>query len=210
MRKSSKIAAAAVVATIGLGASASAASAYDITGGNYIGTNGTNAQTFQVGGGFTVSCSKATYTGNTDNVPGDTNSTLFTPVFGTGAGGTCTLLGQPATVSTTGQWKLTVTGGSGSTHTGSINLPSTSTTTISAVGCTVTVPGGQTFANGVGGTTASSTTSGNNQLLNVRAAGITYTASGCPFASGSTGVYNTNGNITIASSPAGTPIAVTP
>lgn len=207
MRKNARLAAGvATVALAGAGAAAPTASAYDWTGGAYQMTNGANAQTWQVGGGYTTSCSKASWTGDTEN-GASTDVTEAVPAFGPAAGGSCTMLGQPVTVTSAGPWRFRPVGGSAASHTFEIEIPET---TIEFIGCKVVLTGGQRFANGAGGSTASGTRSGNTLLLNWTLNGVKYTATHCPFASGATFVYKTNGNITMASAPAGAPIDVVP
>jgi hypothetical protein len=128
MRNSKQMALAAVVATVGMGAmatQASASSPYDITsipaGSASFAYTGTaaNAQTFKVGAaGPLVSCSAASFAGATHNVAGDVSSTAFTPTFSNCTGG---VLGN-VDVTVSGPWRIEVTGGSGATHTIKVDL----------------------------------------------------------------------------------------
>lgn len=190
-----KMATAGAVAVMGLGLGAASASAYAISGGAYTGT-ATNAHTFTVAGFYTITCpaSGTTFSGTATG----SDTTSFTPSYG--APLSCTFFGLPASVTQSGQWQIKVTSGPVSgAYTGEVVIPSGTTTTIEvpAANCTVTVTGGtlgQTFANA--GTARNVTPTG--VQLSASVSGIAYTASaGCPFTSGSTGVYNTNGNVDI-------------
>lgn len=206
MRKNARLAAGvATVALAGAGAAAPTASAYDWTGGAYQMTNGTNAQTWQVGG-YPVSCSKARWTGDTEN-GASSDVTEAVPAFGPAAGGSCTMLGQPATVTSAGPWRFRPVGGSAASHTFEIEIPET---TIEFIGCKAVLTGGQRFTTGVGGSWSTGTRSGNTLLLNWDLHGAKYNATHCPFTSGANLGYWTSGNITMASTPAGTPIDVVP
>jgi hypothetical protein len=134
MRNSKQMAMAAVVATVGMGAmatQASAAAPYDITsipaGSASFAYTGTaaNAQTFKVGtSGPTVTCSVATFAGATHNVPGDVSSTAFTPTFSNCTGG---VLGN-VDVTVSGPWRIEATSGSGATHAGRVDLTGSTVT----------------------------------------------------------------------------------
>lgn len=188
MKMMQKLATAGAVAAMGLGLGAASASAYSISGGAYVGT-ATAANTFTVAGAFTVTCPAATttFTGTATGAA----STNFTPSYGPG----CTFFGLPATVTQSGQWTVTATSGSGAgPYGGTVSIPAGSTTTINvpATGCTVVVSGAQSFP---GAGSASNVAGGVN--LSATVSGITYTATGCPFASGATGQYRTNGAVSI-------------
>ena len=98
MRTNPRTAAGVAVAVLaGLGAAAPTVSAFDWTGGAYEMTNGTNAQTWSVGGGYATACTKVRWIGDTEN--GSTHDvTEAVPAFGAAAGGACTMLGQPVSV----------------------------------------------------------------------------------------------------------------
>lgn len=182
-----KMATAGAVAAMGLGLGAASASAYSISGGSYVG-QATSAHTFTVAGAFTITCPAAstTFTGTATGAA----STSFTPAYG----GPCTFFGLPANVTQSGQWTITATSGGPTTFGGDIHIPASSTTTIEvpSTGCTVTVTGTQNFS---GAGTASNIAGGVSLSANVT--GIAYTASGCPFGSGTSGQYRTNGSVTI-------------
>lgn len=187
MKMMQKLATAGAVAAMGLGLGAASASAYAINGGAYVGT-ATAANTFTVAGAFTVTCPAAntTFTGTATGAA----TSSFVPSYGPG----CTFFGQPATVTQSGPWSITATSGGPTTFGGSINIPSGSTTTINvpSTGCTVVVSGNQTFATG-----GSATNVSGGVNLTATVTGITYTASSCPFASGASGQYRTNGAVSI-------------
>lgn len=197
-----KIATAGAVAAMGLGLGAASASAvtYDLTGGSYEGI-ATEDHTFTVGGAYTITCD--THGGNPTTFTGDTESpggpsTNFTPDYSD-----CDFFGFPASVTINSPWLLTVTGNtSTSNFTGEINIPDNAghevIIKVPLVGCEVYVNGSQTFKDGVGGTSLSGDEVGSDFELNAEVNGIIYTTNGsCPFGSGSDGVYQTNGAVTI-------------
>lgn len=96
-----------VAATLALAAAttASASADYDITGGDYAGTSEA-APSFTIGGAYTMTCASVSFTGNTENVPGDPASTLLTPSFS----GCEDYLGVPMTASVPDPWKISVVG----------------------------------------------------------------------------------------------------
>lgn len=172
------IAAAVTAATLGLGAAP--ASAYSISGGIYTGT-ANSSTTFKMAG-YTVECTFATtYSGTASG----SASTSFTPAFSG-----CGFVGFPATISQSGSWSLTINGSTGSSaYQGGFYIPwgSTTTITIPLAGCTVTIPGGQSFPNAVTALNAM----GGAAVQIVTSAWMSFTASsGCPFTSGSFGEIN--------------------
>lgn len=160
------------------GAGAAGASAYAISGGSYIGTN-TGPVSFSLDGAYTFDCDTVTYSGNATGAA----STSFVPAFDD-----CTFFGLPATASQSGAWSTTVTSGPiGGSYTGSLSIPSSSTTTLSVplAGCTVTIDTPQAFA---GSTTFTNTIPGVG--IQITVAPFSYTAVGCPFSSGTHGHYS--------------------
>jgi hypothetical protein len=194
MRMISKVGMAAAVATVGLGAQAAGASAaYSISGisstpASYTAT-GSN-HTFAISGA-TVRCTGFSAAGTATGAA----SSSFTPTY---TGCTTNIGGAafPTTVTVTGAWNITATGGTGP-YTGSIGTGSNVQIAVSGFGtpgCRINVPT-QTFANAG---TATNTATGVN--LTAAVTGITYTSSGCPVViptSGTNGAYNTNGNVVI-------------
>jgi hypothetical protein len=195
MKMIQKIATAGAVAAMGLGLGAASASAYDITGGNYVGT-GTAQHSFTIDGAYTINCD-ATFTGNTDNVAGDTNSTDFAPAFAN-----CDFFGFPADVTPADDWRLTVTGGGSGNYTGQIELLGDVDIAVPIADCYVNVASGQVFADGAGGNILTGTQVGSDFELigEVNNINWTSTGTGCPWlpnTSGSTAVYSTNGPVEI-------------
>lgn len=193
-----KMATAGAVAAMGLGLGAASASAYSITGGAYTG-QATSTHSFTVAGAYTITCPSAqtTFSGTATG----SATTNFTPSYGAGAT-VCSFFGLPASVTQSGTWGITVTGGPDASgwYTGSIHIPASSTTTINVplAGCTVTVAGTQQFnhgANGNVGRARNITPTGVELEASVN--GVAFTASGCPFASGTSGTYTTGGVVTI-------------
>lgn len=185
-------------AIVSLGLCAGVASAYAITGGSYTGS-ATATHSFTVASAFTLTCPAAqtTFSGTATG----SATTNFTPTYGGGAT-VCTFFGLPTAVSQSGTWSLTVTGGPDGSgwYTGNLHIPATTVTTISTplAGCVVTVAGTQQFSHGTGGNVVR----GRNVTptgveLQASVEGISYSASGCPFSSGSDGVYSTNGVVSV-------------
>jgi hypothetical protein len=180
-----KMATAGAVAAMGLGLSAASASAYAISGGAYTGTATAN-HTFTVGGAYQIECTSATFSGTATGAA----TTAFTPSYSG-----CTFFGFPATVTQSGVWSITANSGPvGGVYGGRVDIPAGTTTTIEVpiAGCTVTVTGAQGFA-GAG----SASNNGSGVDLEASVTGIVYSASGCPFPSGTDGEYLTNGPVTI-------------
>ncbi len=189
MKLTQKLATAGAVAAMGLGLGAASASAYAISGGEYTGT-ATAPHTFTVGNGnYTISCDIATFTGDATGAA----TTAFTPTYDD-----CTFFGFPADVVQDGPWSLTATSGPDGTgaYGGTMEIPAGTSTTINVpvAGCSVVVSGYQDFTSGL---IARNFASGTGVELSGGVTGVTYTASGCPFASGTDGTYSTNGNVTI-------------
>jgi hypothetical protein len=191
-----KIATAGAVAAMGLGFGAASASAYSIdalppNSNPFMYTSvDSSTHTFTVGGAYQITCDVASFTGDATGAA----TTAFAPTYTN-----CTFFGFPASVTAHGPWSITVTGGSGSNFTGQVDIPSTSSVTISVpiAGCNVTVPGGQTFANGVGNNVGTADNVAGGVELTAIADGIVYNASGCPFSSGTDGIYDTGGVVEI-------------
>lgn len=191
-----KIATAGAVAAMGLGLGAASASAYSIDAlapntNPYMYTSvDSSSHTFTVGGAYQITCDVASFTGNATGAA----TTAFAPTYTN-----CNFFGFPAFVTAHGDWSITVLAGSGSSFTGKVEIPSTSSVTISVpiAGCNVTVPGGQTFVDGVGSNVGQANNVAGGVELTAVADGIVYNASGCPFSSGSDGIYDTGGVVEI-------------
>lgn len=167
-----------------LGVGVAGASAYSVSGGYYVGTP-TNDPTFTFGGLYPVECSSGvtSYWGNATG----SATTSFTASYG---GGTwCSFFGFPAEVSVSGTQSITINAGGSGVFTGSFNIPSLTVITyeVPIAGCIVTVPGGQTFNHGVGGNFVSAFNLSGGIGVAYSLEGIVYSASGCPFSSGSDG-----------------------
>lgn len=161
------------------------ASAYSITGGSYAGTFSGNSS-FTAGGVYVIECGAAS--SSISGFASGAASTNFSLVEGN-----CSFFGLPATVTHSGVWFIGITGGPDAVgwYTGDLHIPAISTTTygVPMAGCTVTVTGTQGFSHGINRNRV--------RARNVTPTGVTveyevnsvaYTASGCPFLSGSDGV----------------------
>lgn len=185
-----RIATAAATATLALGLGASGASAYAVSGGAYTGT-ATAANTFTVAGTYTLACSGMTISGTATG----SATTNFAPAYSG-----CTFFGFPATMFQSGVWSTTVTSGPfGGWFASDLTFTPASVTTLNVpiAGCTVTVAGPQTFPDGVGGNVVRERNVAGGVEFEATLSNIVYTASGCPFPSGSDGVYQTNGPVSI-------------
>lgn len=177
-----KLALAGALAATGMAVCASGAVAFSLSGGAY-GATATSANTATVGGGaYAMSCSTATFAGEATGAA----TTKFVAIHDG-----CSFFGYPATVTQSGDWEFTVTSTDGAgTYYGRLDIPAgaSSTTSIPLAGCTVTVTGPQS----VSGILSSNYIGG----LNVSAymSGMSYTAFGCPFGSGSDLSYSTGVN----------------
>lgn len=185
---------AGAVAMIGLGVGAAGASAYSISGGSYVGTLTTNP-TWTIGGAYTIDCPAADVTFSGDATGADTTS--FTPAYGVN----CNYWGLPANVAQSGTWSLRVIGGPdvAGWYVGEVAIPAGSSTTISIplAGCTQTVSGPQTYTHGAGGNVIRFRNVTGGVQLEASVNTIAYSASGCPFPSGTDGTYNSNGAVDI-------------
>jgi hypothetical protein len=192
MNLTTKLAAAGAVAVMGLGLGAAGASAYSISGGHYTATTTTD-HAFSIGGAYTYTCpaSLTTSTGDADG----SDETWFTPYYG--GVGDCEFFGLPVTVSQYGQWGLKVAAGPDvlGIYRGEVAIPAGSSTVISMpiAGCTFTVSGPQSFSHATAGNIFEMKDVAGGMELVARIGGIAYVASGCPFSSGSDGVYDTRG-----------------
>lgn len=136
MNTMTRIATAAALAAVGMGASASIASAYtlDPPSTSFTGTNSGLGNHIFTAGGAPVSCSSASFAGAT---PASGPTASFKATY---TGCTLTLGGIPlsATVTTNSNWDLTVTGGTGP-WTGDVSITSGSphavVIRVPAVGC---------------------------------------------------------------------------
>lgn len=184
MQLISKLATAAAVATVAVGAGATAASAYSISGGAYTGAS-TVGPTFTFGGAYTHTCSAMSMSGSATG----SDTTTFTPSFSG-----CTFLGLSVPVSQSGAVSLKVTGDDGfGTYYGELAVPAGVTTTLSnpVMGCTIVIAGPQTL----GGIEMLNT--GTGVELSATVSGFAYTTSSCGFGSASNGVLRTNGPVVI-------------
>lgn len=185
-----KIAAAAATAAVALGIGASGASAYAVSGGPYTGT-ATSPNTFTLAGAYTVNCAGMTISGNATG----SATTDFAPSYSG-----CSFLGFPATMVQSGVWSTKVTSGpfSGRYRSDLTFTPlSVTTLNVPVAGCVVSVAGPQTFQDGIGGNVVQEQNVPGGVNFDATLNNIAYSASGCPFASASDGVYRTNGPISI-------------
>lgn len=174
-----------LLVSVGLLAGASApAAAYSVAGGGYSGT-ATNDPTFTFADAYTVECPSevSAYVG----IATGSATTSFTASHGSGTW--CNWLGFPASVFVAGTQAITVNGGGPSAFTGSFSIPLGTTMTINmpVAGCTVTVTGSQYFIQGIDGNVISALNLTGGIAVAYRINGMDYTASGCPFPSGSDG-----------------------
>lgn len=196
MRHSKRIAMA--IAIVGPLAVAGTASAYSISGGSY---TGTGQYQYLGTAGVIVGCDAVSYAGTATGAA----STSFTPTFSS-----CTAFtdqGYPATISSPNPWTLTVTGGSGSSFSGTLSIPAGSAAMISipALSCSITLEGNQLFTDGTPFTEPFSETTSikaENETgaarLTVRFGGAVVTPSiGCPTSIGDRGYYDTNTGVTV-------------
>jgi len=187
------IATAGAVAVVGLGVSAAGASGYSISGGSYVGTSTSNPS-WTNGGAYTIDCPAADAT--LSGIATGADATVFTPAYGSN----CNFFGLPVTVAQSGTWSLRVVGGpSAGWYTGELTIPAGTSTTVSMplAGCTQVVSGPQVIANGVGGNIVRFRNVTGGVQLEAAVNNIAYSASGCPFASGTDGTYNSNGSVDI-------------
>lgn len=195
-RMAKRLAAVAVTAAMGLAVGAAAASAdgFDLTGGDFTGT-ATADQELTIDGVYTSTCSTLDVDGNTEAVTGTPAALAFGFSFAS-----CTAFGFPPTITSSGSWQFEVTSkisSSPPTYAGQLRFPSGSSTTIHVpiAGCSWTVAGPQTFTHGAGGNVVTAVQNGSTLQISVSIQGISYTASGCPFGSGSNMTYDSNGPI---------------
>ncbi len=181
-----KLASAAAIAAFGLGVGAGSASGYSLLGGPYLGSAAA-ANTATVGGAYTLSCGAVEFSGSATG----SATTEFVA-----AHSDCTYFGFPALVTQSGEWEFTVIGDDGfGTYAGRIDIPAgaSSTTSLPITGCTVTVEGPQSISDSL-----VQVVNGSSGLaVSVSLSGIGYTASGCPFSSGTDLSYASNGPIEV-------------
>lgn len=196
MAKMRGIATAGAIAVIGLGVGVPGASAYSISGGAYTATP-TVDHSMTVAGAYTVTCPAAqtAFSG----VATGADSTAFTPSYG--STGACNVFGYPVTILQSGTWIFKVTSGPDASgfYGAEVQIPFGTTTTISVpiAGCTTTTTGSQTFQNGIGGNVVRVRNTSSGAQIEASVNGIAYSASGCPFSSGSDGVYSTVGVVDV-------------
>jgi hypothetical protein len=181
MRRLNRTITAVAATAAALSVGATSASAYSISGGSYTGT-ATSDHTFTIGGAYTVSCSGTTYSGTATGAA----STSFTPAYSG-----CTFFGFPASITVSGSSTLTADGDSGGIYHVSYHSSSTITIEVPIAGCDVTISGTRYF------TAGSAQNYGSGIELELSYSGTSYTASGCPFPSGSDGTYESNGPVTV-------------
>lgn len=149
-----------------------------------VGAAGAQASPFEFsfGGAYTVSCD-VSFTG--------TNGSPITlmPSFST-----CNFMGLPATVTQSGLSQLTVVSPpSGGWYGSNYTIPSgtSMTITVPIAGCTISVPGAQTFANGTGGQVIRARNVTGGIEVGLYANSLIHSASTCPFSSGASGGMTT-------------------
>jgi hypothetical protein len=170
-------------ATLALaGATAGGAGAIGYNGGPFTATAPSN-HIFTISGFYDVECSSASATGNASG-----SATLPLTMSFTG----CDLLGFPATVTTSAPWDvMLVSAPGGSSYGNSLTWATGTTTTITIpiAACTVTIPGLQAFTHGAWLNSLTSENQTGGVEITSDLYGAVYTASGCPFPSGSDGQY---------------------
>ncbi|MBF6619402.1 MAG: hypothetical protein ITG02_04130 [Patulibacter sp.] len=189
MRKLAGIIAAAI---LGASVAAASASAYDITGGSYVGSS-TAPHSLTFGGVYTVTC-HVDFAGHTENVVGDTAATDMTPAYSN-----CDFFGLPATVTSAAPIRLKVTA-DWPPFSLSIDLYilGIKLIEIPIVGCQVAVSSPQSLLDGTGGNSIVGANVGSDFEWGASVQNIAYTTNGaCPFGSGSDGAYDTNGPVTL-------------
>lgn len=188
MKMSGKLAAAAVVAVVGLGISTSSSSAYTMTT-HLTGTSPRHSITFD--GAYVVMCN-VSFTGISSGA-----SLAFDFKY---AG--CTFLGFPGSVSTAGSWGLLVTGGTAPNFTGQITLPSGSSAALNIplAGCQVHFTTPQMLSHGSGGNAITMANVASPTSVDLEASlKLPYTTTGsCPFSASGSAEYETNGSVRIA------------
>lgn len=186
MKLINRLAATTALTALAVGGGTTVASAYSISGGAYSSTPAAS-HALAINGSYFYRCSSVVFSG----VATGADTTAFTP-SATG----CTFMGFPTSVTYSGAWNLKVTGTSTPSFTGELEIPAGATMTVSTpiMGCTFVIAGPQTFQHGVGGNVVSMANVGTGVHLTGAMNGIVYSVvPGCPFPSGTTGVYNTNG-----------------
>lgn len=180
---------AAVAAALGVGATS--AQGYSISGiawnpYAYTGAS-TAAATFKLARLYTVECQDMSVSGSATG----SWTTDFTPTYSN-----CSFVGFPATVSQSGNWSTGIVAGptGGGTYYADFSIPPWTTTIISVpiAGCTVTISGSQWV---VAPVHFQNSWPGAEMDIDVHL--VNYTASGCPFSSGTDGTIESNGPINI-------------
>lgn len=192
-----RLAAAGVVAALGLGAGAvSAAAAFDLSGGHYAAVNtGDHVISF---GGYPIVCTSMSLAGDTETGVNPASSGLAL------AGAVCDFAGFPVDVTATGSWELEVAGawasGPPKIYWVDLHLLSTATFTleIPILGCEITVTTPQVVRHGVGVNSLMLADYGSSFQLDVNVGGMGYTTNGyCPMGAGDdmtyTGVFDVEG-----------------
>jgi hypothetical protein len=190
MKRFNGLATVGVVAVLGAGIGAAEASAYSISGGPYTGTGPGSRLTFSAGHVFTC---PSVYSG----VATGADTTSITPAIGP----SCGYLGLPAAGAHSGAWSLKVVAGpdGGGYYDGELSIPPGATTTASVpmLGCTGSFSGPQLFRHGFGGTVIRLRNVGADATLEMNLNGITYSATGTCFSSGTGGNYATLSVVTL-------------
>lgn len=178
------------IAVLGMGVGAAEASAYSISGGAYTGTGAGSRLTFAAGHVFTCPSS---YSGTATGA----DATSITPSIGTA----CGYLGLPASALHSGAWNLKVIAGPDGSgyYEGELTIPAGGTTTafVPMLGCTGSFSGPQVFRHGFSGTVIRLKNVGTDATLEMNLNGITYSATGTCFPSGTGGGYATLGVVTL-------------
>lgn len=196
MNRFSRLATVGAVVAVGIGAGATTAGAYSISGGAYVGSaTATHAWTF--GGVYTTTCPAfvTTYAGNATGA----GTTSFTPDFG--GAGACDLFGYSSSVTQVGSWNLEVISGPDGSgfYYGELTVPAGTSTMADTpiAGCAATVSGPQTFRHGISSTVIRMANVTGGISLEMDLNGIAYGASGTCFTPGTGGMYSTNGVVDI-------------
>ena len=189
MKLFSKLVTTAAMAALAVGGGATAASAYSISGGAYTSATSSTVK-LTLAGSYTYACSSTSFSG----VATGADTMTMTPAFGG-----CSYYGFPWVITQSGAWKIKVTGGSAPNFTGELEIPAgvTTTWTLPITGCTFVISGPQTLRHGVGGNAAVIRNMGTGAELSFHLNGIAFTATSCPYSSGTNGVLDSGGGISL-------------
>lgn len=189
MKRFSRLATVGVVAALGVGFGAAGASAYSISGGGY---TGARAGTITFASSFSFVCAAASYSGAATGA----DTTSLTPSFGP----SCPFYGFPGAAFQSGAWDLKVVAGPDGSgyYDGELTIPTGTTTSAFSPtpGCSGAFSGPQSFRHGFSGTVIRMKNVAGGATLEMNLNGITHSATGTCFSSGSGGAYSTNGAVT--------------